>query len=148
MSVIAKAILAAALAGAQILSVPVAEACPAAESGSVSGSNTVDIVNFAGDFSPGTYVLGVKATGTGNNTFTIKVEKRGSLGWSTVTSASIDMGNVANDCGYRELQFTLSSSEEIRYRFSRTVGSTRVDYDWDTDLLVLWGGSTFRCLNC
>lgn len=148
MSLISRTVLAAALVGAQMLSVPLADACPAENDGVVSGSNTVDIVNFAGEFSPGTYVLGVKATGTGNNTFTIKVEKRGSLGWSTVASTSIDMGDVSNNCGYRELQFTLSSSEEIRYRFSRTIGSTRVDYEWDTDFLVFWGGSTFRCLNC
>jgi hypothetical protein len=141
-------ILVAAIAGSQLLAIPLATACPPEESGVVSGTNTVDYQYFSGDFSPGTYALGVKATGTGNNTFTIKVEKRGSLGWSTVTSASVDLGDVANNCGYRELQFTLTSSEEIRYRFSRTVGSTQVNYSWDTDFLVVWGGSSFRCLNC
>lgn len=143
-----RTVLALAIAGSQLLATPLATACPPEYSGVVSGSNTIDYEYFTGNFAAGTYVLGVKATGTGNNTFTIKVEKRGALGWSTVTSASVDLGNVSNNCGYRELQFTLTSSEEIRYRFSRTIGSTQVNYSWDTDYLVFWGGSSFRCLNC
>jgi hypothetical protein len=143
-----RTILAAAIAGSQLFTAPVAMACPPEYSGVVSGGNTIDYEYFSGDFSAGTYALGVKATGTGNNTFTIKVETRGTFGWSTLTSASIDMGSAANNCGYRQLQFTLTSPTEIRFRFSRTVGSTQVNYSWDTDFLVVWGGSSFRCLNC
>lgn len=148
MAVSLRTILAVAIVGSQVFAAPLAAACPPANSGSVSGGNTIDYEYFTGNWSAGTYALGVKATGSGNNTFSIRVEKHVSGNWQTVTSASIDMGQVANNCGYRELQFVLTGSTEIRFRFSRTVASSQVNYSWDTDHLPLWGGAQFRCLDC
>lgn len=62
-------------------------------------------------------------------------------------SDDIDLGNT-NGCGYDSVQFVLSSSTEIRFRFSRDIGTQQINYDWDTDFTVFWGGSSFRCLNC
>ena len=68
-------------------------------------------------------------------------------GWSTIASSTIDMGNT-NGCGYREVQFVFNTSSEIRYRFSRAIGTKQVDYEWDHDFFVVWGGQSFRCLTC
>jgi hypothetical protein len=116
-------------------------------SGVLSGTDTEDSVYFTGDFSAGTYVLGVRATGNGTNKLTIKVQTPGGLGWSSLVTRSIDLG-ATNGCGYAELQFVLGSSTEIRFHFSRKIGTKQIDYDWDTDFLVLWGGQSFRGLTC
>ena len=143
-----RAVLAIAIFGSQALAPAVVMACPPPGSGSVHDTNTIDYVNFTGNFSAGTYVLGVKAEGDGNNDFDIKVQIRGSGGgWSTIASDTIDMGSTSG-CGYREVQFVLASSSEIRYRFSRAIATKQVDYEWDHDFLVLWGGQSFRCLTC
>lgn len=147
MHVFMRTIVVVGILGMQLVAQPLAMACPPANSGRVSGTNTVDIVNFADPFDAGDYVLGVKASGSGNNTLTIRVQVPGTLGWNTIASRTIDMGTT-NGCGYAEIQFSLSSSSDVRYRFSRTVASTAIDYDWDHDYIVLWGGAQFRCLTC
>jgi hypothetical protein len=138
----------AVVLGMQLVAVPMALACPPANSGVVSGSNTVDDWYYGGEFQPGTYTIGVKATGSGNNSLTIRVQRQGSGGgWSTVESSSIDMGDT-DGCGTRSFQFTLDESEEIRVRLSRTVASSQINYSWDLDFTVLWGGMQHRCLTC
>jgi autotransporter adhesin len=137
----------AVVIGMQLVAMPLALACPPASSGVVSGANTEDKWYFSGDFSPGTYTIGVKATGSGNNSLTIRVQKRGSVGWSTVASSSIDMGDT-DGCGTRDFQFTLTDAEEIRVQLSRTVASSQINYNWDVDFTVLWGGLSARCLVC
>ena len=138
-SVVGIAVLAASSA--------VAQSCPA-YGGRVSGSNTVDYVNFSGNFSAGTYTLGFRAEGSGSNKLTVKVQQRkNGGGWKTIASDNVDLGDV-NGCGYESIQYTLTSSEEIRYRFSRKVGTNAIDYDWDHDFTVVWGGPVNRCLNC
>jgi len=116
-------------------------------SGVLSGLDTEDPVYFTGNFSAGTYALGVRATGDGNNKLTIKVQKRATVGWTSLVTSKIDLG-ATNGCGYAELQFTLNSSTEIRFHFSRGATTERIDYDWDTDFLVFWGGADFRGLTC
>jgi hypothetical protein len=139
--------LAVGLVSAQLVALRPAAACSTVF-GSVHDSNTIDIVNFSGNFSAGSYVLGVKAEGDGDNTLTIKVEVPGSLGgWTAIATGEIDLGNT-NGCGYREVQFTLSSSSAVRYRFSRKIGTKQIDFRWDHDFIVLWGGQSFRCLTC
>jgi hypothetical protein len=116
-------------------------------SGVLSGGDTEDPVYFTGNFSAGTYVLGVRATGDGTNKLTIKVQKKAGIGWSSIVTDTINLGNT-NGCGYEELQFTLGSSTEIRYHFSRKIGTKEIDYDWDTDFIIVWGGQSYRGLNC
>jgi len=135
---------AALICAVHLIAPPVAAAY---YSGVLSGGDTEDPVYFTGNFSAGTYALGVRATGDGTNKLTIKVQKKATVGWSSIVTSSIDLG-ATDGCGYAELQFTLASSTEIRFHFSRKIGTQEIDYDWDTDFLVFWGGASFRGLTC
>ena len=139
--------MAVAVLGTQLMTTQSAQACSTV-SGSVNGTNTVDDWSFTENFGAGNYVLGVRARGDGDNSLTIRVQTRGSGGgWNTIASGEIDLGNT-NGCGYREVQFSLSSSSEVRYRLSRKILTKQVDYAWDHDFIVFWGGQQFRCLSC
>lgn len=131
----------------QLVAVPLAEACPPANSGVVRSTNTEDNWYYSGNFSPGTYTIGAEAHGNGNNSLTIRVQRRRPFGWATLASSSIDMGD-ATGCATRSFQFTLTDMEEIRVQMTRTVASSQINYSWDLDFTVLWGGMQHRCLTC
>lgn len=123
-------------------------ACPPASAGNLIGGDTADNLNFPGR-GGGTYTLGVRAKGDGNNTLTVKVqEKKKVAGWRTLDTIKIDLGDSVNGCRYGSAQYTYDGDRDLRYRFTRKIGTSGITYDWDHDFTVLWGGASHRCLVC
>jgi hypothetical protein len=110
-------------------------AAHAGGSGTLEGVNTVDYQTIQG-FSTGVYGDEVAACGNGNNTLTVKVQQQKSGGgWDTLDTIAVTPGNTNSG------QFTVtdlrSGTENIRYRFSRKIGTQSIDYAYEHSYLVL-----------
>lgn len=101
-------------------------------SGTVSGSNTVDIKYYSDIYEDDKLTYKVKASGSGSNQFIFKVQqKKNGIGWKTLAKHKLDMpsdsasGTVTVD----DLFDDWVANEIIRFRMSRKLGTKAVDYE-------------------
>jgi len=91
----------------------------------LSGFRTVKSSTTAYGFVHGGSTMGitVDASGKGTNWLTVKVQYHDGFGWLTLEELVIP-----NGCE-RTGEFFVPSGEDIRFRFSRSVGTRKINYD-------------------
>ena len=114
-----------------------------AQTGTVSGLNTVDVIHVTGEHGGDVLDWQVNAAGSGTNRLYIKIQqktKRYGGSWKTMEVHQIRMPSGSASGSYRVRDFwsdylpwfssyPIFTEEAVRFRLSRKSGTKRIDYN-------------------
>lgn len=98
-------------------------------SGTLSGWNTVDYVYATGKTNGDVVPFTFSVSGNGNNYCTLKIQQmKSNGGWKTLQKIKRKPGWATYSGSYTVENLLNSSSEMIRYRFARDLGTKQINY--------------------